>query len=233
VFGASSQQESVQSFIEELSMSFRLRSGALMLACALSSSASFAQLSFSPKQAAPLPSGSGIVAVGDFNGDGRQDVQATVYNPSTTIYDWKLFLSTADGTYDAPKPLPANIQVVGDFNNDGKLDFATTQYGGNPVSVYLGNGDGTFQAAKTFNGPGGNIQSLLAADVNHDNKTDLIELLPGASNGNLNSTLQVWISNGDGSLPKARQSALRSGRSRTNKPATDLSVILTATPSRM
>jgi len=185
-------------------MSSCLRSGALLLACALSCSVSFAQLSFSPKQAAPLPTGSTIVAVGDFNGDGRQDVQATVYNPSTTTYDWELFLSTADGTYDAPKRLPANIEVVGDFNHDGKLDFATTRYGGNPVSVFLGNGDGTFQGAKTFNGPGTDIQSLFAADVNRDNKTDLIELLPGALNGNLNSTLQVWISNGDGTFTKGQ-----------------------------
>jgi hypothetical protein len=185
-------------------MSSRPRSSALIIACALFCSASFAQLAFNPHQAAPLPSGSGIVAVGDFNGDGRQDVQATVYDPSTTTYVWELFLSTADGTYDAPKRLPAYIQEVGDFNHDGKLDFATTQYEGNPISVFLGNGDGTFQAAKTFNGPSGNIPALFAVDVNHDNKTDLVELLAGATNGNLNSTLQVWTSNGDGTFAKGQ-----------------------------
>ncbi|MBS1806060.1 MAG: VCBS repeat-containing protein [Acidobacteria bacterium] len=185
-------------------MSSRPRSAALMLSCALSCSVSFAQLAFNPHQAAPLPSGSGIVAVGDFNGDGRQDVQATVYDPPTTTYVWELFLSTADGAYDAPKRLPAFIQEVGDFNQDGKLDFVTTQYGSNPISVFLGNGDGTFQAAKSFTGPGANIQSLFAADINHDNKTDLVELLPGAANGNLNSTLQVWIGNGDGTFTKGQ-----------------------------
>ena len=114
-------------------MSSCLRSGALLLACALSCSVSFAQLSFSPKQAAPLPTGSTIVAVGDFNGDGRQDVQATVYNPSTTTYDWELFLSTADGTYDAPKRLPGNIEVVGDFNLRGGIkSVITATHGANP-----------------------------------------------------------------------------------------------------
>jgi VCBS repeat protein len=185
-------------------MSSRPRSSALIIACALFCSASFAQLAFNPHQAAPLPTGSSIVAVGDFNGDGREDVEASVYDPSTTIWVWEIFLSTADGTYDAPKRLPALMQAIGDFNHDGKLDFATTQYEGNPISVFLGNGDGTFQAAKTFNGPSGNIPALFAVDVNHDNKTDLVELLAGATNGNLNSTLQLWISNGDGTFAKGQ-----------------------------
>ena len=46
---------------------------------------------------------SGIGPHGDFNGDGREDILASVYNASTTKYDELLYLSTADGTYDAPK----------------------------------------------------------------------------------------------------------------------------------
>src|SRR5713226_4358650 len=46
---------------------------------------------------------------------------------------------------------PAAV-AVGDFNNDGKLDLVTANQGAYPdyaatVSVLLGNGDGTFQAA--------------------------------------------------------------------------------------
>jgi len=36
--------------------------------------------------------------------------------------------------------------AVGDFNGDGKPDFAVVEAGSNMVSVFLGNGDGTFQA---------------------------------------------------------------------------------------
>jgi hypothetical protein len=190
--------------MKEFPMSPHPRSAALLLVCALSTSASFAQLSFSPKQAAPLPNGTAIMASGDFNNDGRQDAVATVYNSSTSSYEPVIYLSTADGTYDAPKSLPGFVQAIGDFNHDGNLDFATTQSGNNPVSIYLGNGDGTFQAAKTFTGPSSNIQSLLAADLNHDSKTDLIEVLAGASNGNLYTALQIWISNGDGTFTEGQ-----------------------------
>ena len=177
------------------------RPAALILACALTSSLSYAQLSFNPHQAAPLHSRSGIGPHGDFNGDGREDILASVLNPSTGNYNEVLYLSTADGTYDAPRTMPAYVGAIGDFNHDGKLDFANTE--STSISIYLGNGDGTFQAAKTFVGANSSVQSIYAADLNHDNKTDLIELLWG-SNGNLFSTLQLWISNGDGTFTKGQ-----------------------------
>src|SRR5207253_4986851 len=40
--------------------------------------------------------------------------------------------------------------TAGDFNGDGKLDLAVTNEGSNNVSVLLGNGDGTFQAAAEY-----------------------------------------------------------------------------------
>jgi len=173
------------------------RPAALLIACVLSSPA-FAQLSFNPHEAASLPNGSAIGAHGDFNGDGREDMAATVYDSSTSTFVQVLYLSTADGTYGAPKSVPAFIQAIGDFNHDGKLDFAS-QSGGNPLSVYLGNGDGTFQAPKVI-APNSTVQSILAVDLNHDSKTDLVVLTSGASNGNLLSRLQIWISNGDGTF---------------------------------
>ena len=185
------------------------RPAALAIACALSSPILFAQLSFNPHEAAPLPNGSAIGAHGDFNGDGREDIAATVYDSSTSTFVQVLYLSTADGTYEAPKPVPAFIQAIGDFNQDGKLDFAS-QSGGNPLSVYLGNGDGTFQAPKVI-APNSLVQSILAVDLNHDNKTDLVVLTAGASNGNLMSGLQIWISNGDGMFTNGQSISTSTG----------------------
>src|SRR5579863_3902110 len=57
--------------------------------------------------------------------------------------------------------------AVGDFNKDGKLDFANVDYsngGAGSVSVFLGNGNGTFQTKvdyATGEGPDG----IVAIDV--------------------------------------------------------------------
>jgi len=76
---------------------------ALLLSCATTGAHAFAQLSFSPRQAAPLSSGSAIIAHGDFNNDGREDIVASVYSDAASGNVAVLYLSTADGTYDAPR----------------------------------------------------------------------------------------------------------------------------------
>src|SRR3989442_2914547 len=68
----------------------------------------------------------------------------------------------------------ANPQVVavGDFNGDGKLDLAVVNAGSTTVSVLLGNGDGTFQPALTFD-PGGSNPAYAAGDfINAEGQRD-------------------------------------------------------------
>ena len=40
--------------------------------------------------------------------------------------------------------------AIGDLNGDGKPDLAVADAGANEVTVLLGKGDGTFQAAQNF-----------------------------------------------------------------------------------
>ena len=65
-----------------------------------------------------------------------------------------VMLGNGDGTFQPPVNYTVGENsksvVVGDFNGDGKLDLAVANAAnlpGNTVSVLLGNGDGTFQAA--------------------------------------------------------------------------------------
>jgi hypothetical protein len=104
--------------------------------------------------------------------------------------------------------------LTADFNGDGKLDLATT-YGysgiyfdsrtkppfylsGGYTSVFLGNGDGTFQPyITTSSAPGG--VSLAAGDFNNDGKIDL-----GSSTNTIedqDALAGVALGSGDGTFP--------------------------------
>jgi hypothetical protein len=87
----------------------------------------------------------------------------------------------------------------GDFNDDGKTDLAVANSGdataGNDgnVSILLGNGDGTFQAANNI-AAGKNPVSVAVGDFNGDGRLDLVV----ANHGN--NTVSVLLGNGDGTF---------------------------------
>src|SRR3989440_597917 len=93
--------------------------------------------------------------------------------------------------------------AVGDFNGDGKLDLAVANRGSNDVSVLVGNGDGTFQAALTF-AAGSGPSSVAAGDFNGDGKLDLAVASRGSS------LVSVLLGNGDGTFQAALTFAGRS-----------------------
>lgn len=86
--------------------------------------------------------------------------------------------------------------AVGDFNKDGKLDMAVSNYNnGNAgtVSVFLGNGDGTFQPKvdyATGNGP----VVVIVGDFNHDGNLDLVTA------NDTGSSVSVLLGKGDGTF---------------------------------
>jgi type II secretory pathway component GspD/PulD (secretin) len=79
--------------------------------------------------------------------------------------------------------LPSCV-IAADFNADGHLDLAVTDQGNNSVSIFLGNGDGTFQNRVDY--PVGNSPVWVsAADFNADGILDLAV----ANNGQPTATL--------------------------------------------
>jgi hypothetical protein len=82
--------------------------------------------------------------------------------------------------------------AAADFNGDGKIDLAVGNLDSATVSIFLGNGDGTFKAHVDF--PTGLYpNSLVTADFNGDGKPDL-----ALANGS--GTVSVLLGNGDGSF---------------------------------
>jgi hypothetical protein len=99
--------------------------------------------------------------------------------------------------------------VAADFNGDGKLDLATLNSQDNTVSVLLGNGNGTFQAAKTY-AVGAEPNSLAVGKL--DGKLDIVTV-------NLaDGTLSLLPGNGDGTFGLAKTIGLPSAGGLTQTP---------------
>jgi len=151
------------------------------------------------------------VAVADINGDGKPDllvadcglIGINVCNHSNGLVG--VLLGNGDGTfqpvvtYDSGGSTTVSIAVA-DVNADGKPDVVVANECGNTstcadgsVGVLLGNGDGTFQKATTYDTKY-DIDSVAGADVNGDGKLDLLV----ASGGN--SRVGVLLGNGDGTF---------------------------------
>jgi hypothetical protein len=123
-----------------------------------------------------------FTAFADLNGDGKLDAIET--DDTNVGYGAAVYLGNGDGTFKVADILlnfinfsPSGMGVFGDFNGDGRLDLAMAGYelypSGQAVAVFLQNGDGTFQNPGIYPvSYGGNL--LLVADVNGDNKLDLI-----------------------------------------------------------
>jgi hypothetical protein len=160
---------------------------------------------------------SGLVAL-DFNHDGRLDLVVSDFGDRINNIggDIALLLGNGDGSFQAPRKFvagpgsPASVAVA-DFNGDGNPDAAVAQvstaFAPAAVSLLLGNGNNSFGQAKNlalFFLPGSQALQVIAADFNHDGKSDIAYRTITDAN-----RVTVQLGNGDGTFqaPKVVTSA--------------------------
>src|SRR4029450_289610 len=131
------------------------------------------------------------VSVADVNGDARADLLvANLYN------DVAVLLSNGDGTFQTPVVydpggFDATSVTAKDVNGDGRPDLLVSNWfvsnedfhSNGVVGVLLGNGDGTFQPAVTYDSGGQQPASIAVVDANGDGKPDVVVANFCASSG--------------------------------------------------
>jgi hypothetical protein len=169
----------------------------------------------------------GDIAVGDFNGDSKLDVVVPLIDLSHGVASTSnnnslaILLNAGNGTLSAPTYLALNVfpvsVTIDDLNKDGKLDIIvigtpSTAGGTQGMEIFLGNGDGTFQAPiggpsgfpsvdpNSFQLPLNSVVHVITGDFNGDGKKDIIA-----------STGDILFGKGDGTFTVAPTTLLIPG----------------------
>jgi len=141
------------------------------------------------------------VAIGDVNGDGRNDVVMTTsfYFDAANDYKVFVFLQNADGTLAPPVKYAtgggytcmAQTVAIGDVNHDGRNDVVIGNSGCG-IEVFLQDSGGALGSGVSY--PSVDSHKIRIADLNNDGLPDVLGIGWGTN------TVSVWLQNATGTL---------------------------------
>lgn len=190
---------------------------------------------FQPAKQTALPSNAGGFSVADFNGDSKPDVAAVM---SSGIL---ILLGNGDGTFSQgltvtvtyadvpPNSVVYDSAVPADLNHDDRVDLLISSHGfarcgfgcsvtESHISLFLGNGNGSFQGEKiAASGTAtGNalhdfkVDRPFVGDFNGDGQMDLAYRVTPALAAFYSPYLRIQLGNGDGTFSSPLSSGLQS-----------------------
>jgi hypothetical protein len=159
--------------------------------------------SFGTGTTIPVGAGPTWISTGFFNT--KTDTTNTIVDlavANQTAGTVSILHGNGDGTFTVEPSLtlpsgagPTAI-AVGDFNDDGFADLAVVNKNANTVTIFLGNGDETFQAPTTTLVTG-NAPTSIVAQAFNPNAPGIIDL---AVTNSTDNTLQIFLGNGKGTF---------------------------------
>ena len=136
------------------------------------------------------------ITVGNLNADGAPDlIVGSAYGSLLALLNDGHGNFTAQSQYFQVMPSnggpSAGPGVIVDVNGDGKGDFIESSGQAAATNIFLGNGNGTFQAPVVIQLPGIAPGAIASADLNNDGHPDFAEALSDGS-------VAVFLNNGNG-----------------------------------